>query len=122
MSTAKSIICFFFEHNLPKPMRFSLPLEVGRSTSKAREVRQVCQVRLNRVRISVPNESGRSGERFGGEGNSKMEQRGPSSRPYRLRFSCTSTLAINFAYSFEQLFKGDCKPEYLRPSRTLERV
>ena len=36
--------------------------------------------RLNRARISVPNESGGSGERLSGEGNSKMEQRGPSSK------------------------------------------
>ena len=37
-----------------------------------------CQVRMNRARISVPNESGGSGERLGGKGNPKMEQRGPS--------------------------------------------
>ena len=38
-----------------------------------------CQLRLNRTRISAPNDSGGSGLRLGGEGNSKMEQRGPSS-------------------------------------------
>ena len=39
-----------------------------------------CQVRLNRAHISVPNESGGSGEKLGGEGNSKIVQRGPSSK------------------------------------------
>ena len=39
-----------------------------------------CQVRLNRARISVPNESGGSGEKLVGEGNSKMVQRGPISK------------------------------------------
>ena len=38
-----------------------------------------CQVRLNRARISVPNESGGSGLKLDGEGDSKMVQREPSS-------------------------------------------
>ena len=39
-----------------------------------------CQVRLNRARIGAPNDSGGSGEGWVGRGNSKMEQRGPSSK------------------------------------------
>ena len=39
-----------------------------------------CQIRLNRARISAPNDSNGARERLGGEGNSKMEQRGPSSK------------------------------------------
>ena len=55
-----------------------------------------------------------------GRGNSEIEQRGPSSKHTACFFiSCTFPLAINFAYSFEQLFKGDCKPVYLGPSGTL---
>ena len=79
-----------------------------------------CQVRLNRARISVPNESGESGEGWVGSETLKWSKGGPA-LTILPAFSCASALAINFAYSFEQLFKGDCKPEYLRPSRTLER-
>ena len=39
-----------------------------------------CQIRLNRARISAPNDSGGLRERLGGEGNSKMEKRGPTIR------------------------------------------
>ena len=55
--------------------------------------------------LKVPDDSGGGGGGEAlrlGEGNSKMEQRGPNSKQYRLRFSCASALGILFAHSFEE--------------------
>ena len=79
-------------------------------------------MRLNRSRISAPNDSGGwegGGERAGAGAGGKAGWGGETlkwSKAYRLRFSCASA----FAHSFEQLFKEDCKLVYLCPSGTLE--
>ena len=88
------------------------------SSQKREQFDRKCQVRLNSARKSAPNDSGGRG-RPGGEGKLGNRAKRTQLQAYCLRFSCAFPLAINFAHSFEQLFKEDCKPVYLGPSGTL---
>ena len=79
---------------------------------KSEQFDKKCQVRLNHARISAPNDSGGRGNRMGRR--TLKWSRGDLALGIPPAF-CAFALAINFARSFEQLFKGDGKPVYLGP-------